>query len=83
MNDENTPCIKKWEYRLLVEFWDHEKGGFYWADNETDPRDSQERLAALNQQGWETVMTFPCGARLKQHNYLLKRPVDQNVENTG
>jgi hypothetical protein len=71
--------MKKWEYQLLVEFWDHEKGRFYWADNETDPRDSQERLDALRQEGWETALAFPCGARVRQHNYLLKRPIDERA----
>lgn len=68
--------MKKCEYRLLVELWDNEKGGFYWADNETDPRTSRERVQALEQDGWETVMEFPCGRRIPQHNYLLKRALE-------
>ena len=75
--------MKKWEYRLLVQFWDHEKGGFYWADHETDPRSSQERLDALRRQGWETVLAFPCGARVPQHNYLLKRPAEESVHSAA
>ena len=71
--------MKKWEYRLLVQLWDHEQGRFYWADHESDPRSSQERLEALRQEGWETVSAFPAGMRGSQHNYLLKRSVDTNV----
>ncbi len=63
--------MKKWEYRLLVQFWDHEKERFYWADQETDPRSSQKRLDALRRQGWETVLAFPCGERVRQHNCRL------------
>jgi hypothetical protein len=70
--------MKKFEYKLLVQLWDHEKGRFYWADHETDWRDSGERLDALAQEGWETVSTFPCEGRVAQQNYLLRRPVDEN-----
>lgn len=69
--------MKKWEYRLLVALWDHDKGRFYWADNERDQRNSQERLEALAQEGWETVSSFPCGVQVKQQNYLLRRPVTE------
>jgi hypothetical protein len=71
--------MKKWEYKLLVQLWDQQKGRFYWADHETDPRTSQERLDALAQEGWETVSAFPCGAHVTQHNYLLRRPVSESV----
>ena len=71
-------CMKKWEYQLLIQFWDHAKGRLYWADHETDLRDSQERLEALAQEGWETLSAFPCGSRVRQHNYLLRRPLDES-----
>ena len=69
--------MKKCEYRLLVELWDHEEQHFYWADNETDRRNSQERLHALAQEGWETLSAFPCRSSITQHNYLLKRPLEK------
>ena len=72
--------MKKWEYLLLVQLWDHEKQRFYWADHETDSRDSQERLEALAQEGWETLSAFPCGARATQQNYLLKRSVGEQTD---
>ena len=71
--------MKKWEYRLLVQLWDREKQTFYWADNERDLRNSQERLEALEQEGWEAVSAFPCGSASTQRNYLLKRLVDARV----
>jgi len=71
--------MKKWEYRLLVALWDRDRGLFYWADNDRDRRNSQERLDALAQEGWETVSSFPCGAQVPQHNYLLRRPVTENL----
>ena len=71
--------MKKWKYELLVQLWDHEKQQFYWADHETDPRDSQERLEALAQEGWVILSAFPCGGRVTQHNYLLRRPLDESV----
>lgn len=71
--------MKKWEYQLLVQLWDHQRQQFYWADHETDPRDSQERVDALQQEGWETVSVFPCGERVRQHNYLLRRPADEHI----
>jgi hypothetical protein len=74
--------MKKWEYQLLVQLWDHEKGGFYWADNERDPRCPQECLDALRRKGWEAVLPFPCGTRVPQHNYLLKRPVVDRAHGT-
>jgi hypothetical protein len=70
--------MKKWEYQLLVQLWDHEKGQFYWADHETDPRSAKERLEALEGEGWQVVSAFPCGTRVPQHNYLLKRGMDGN-----
>ncbi len=73
-------CMKKWEYQLLVQFWDHEKGQFYWADDETDRRNSQERLDALRRVGWETLLSFPCGTRVRQHNYLLRRPIVEGAQ---
>ena len=76
-NDRKIIYMKKWEYRLLVALWDHDKGRFYWADNERDQRNSQERLEALAQEGWETVSSFPCGVQVKQQNYLLRRPVTE------
>jgi hypothetical protein len=65
--------MKKWEYQLLVQLWDHDRGRFYWADNETDPRSSKERLHALEAEGWQVVSAFPCEGRVAQHNYLLRR----------
>jgi len=73
INDRKMSCMKKWEYQLLVQLWDHQRGRFYWADNETDPRSPQERLDILAQDGWEVLSTFPCGARFPQQNYLLRR----------
>ena len=66
--------MKKWDYQLLVQIWDRQKGRFYWADNETDPRSPEERLEILAQDGWEVLSAFPCGARDTQKNYLLRRP---------
>ena len=63
--------MKKCEYRLLVELWHREKGRFYWADNETDRRNSQERLDALAQEGWEVLSAFPYGASATQQNCRL------------
>ena len=71
--------MKKTEYRLLVQLWDLQKGKFYWADNESDPRDAQERLEALHREGWETVSTFPCGSASTQRNYLLQRAVVESL----
>jgi len=71
--------MKQWEYKLLVQLWDHDKQRFYWADHESDPRSSQERVEALRQEGWETVSAFPCGERVRQHNYLLRRSVGVNL----
>ena len=79
MLDGKMLTMKKWEYRLLVQLWDHETQRFYWADHETDPRTSKERLHALAQEGWKTVSAFPCGEKVAQHNYLLKRPVDEPI----
>jgi len=71
--------MKKWEYTLLIQLWDNEKRRFYWADHESDPRSSQERVDALAQEGWETVSAFPCGERVKQQNYLLRRSAGNNL----
>jgi hypothetical protein len=65
--------MKKWDYQLLVQLWDSQRGRFYWADNEMDPRSPQERLEGLEQDGWEILSTFPCGAKDTQQNYLLRR----------
>jgi hypothetical protein len=75
--------MKKWKYKLLVQLWDREKQQFYWADHETDPRDSRERLNALAQEGWETLSAVPCGGRVTQHNYLLRRPLDEGVHSAS
>ena len=79
LNDWKILYMKKWEYTLLVQLWDHDKQCFYWADQELDPRSSQERVAALHQEGWETVSSFPCGDRVRQHNYLLRRAAGVNI----
>jgi hypothetical protein len=65
--------MKKWEYKLLVQFWDHDRQRFYWADDERDHRSSQERLKDLEEEGWEMLSAFPCGERVPQQNYLLRR----------
>ena len=72
--------MKKWEYQLLVQLWDHERQRFYWADHETDENSAKERLYALGQEGWQVVSEFPCGARVAQHNYLLRRPFGGEFE---
>jgi len=78
LHDRKNLRMKKWEYTLLVQLWDPGLGRFYWADHETDPRNSQERLEALAQEGWEVVSAFPCGERVRQQNYLLRRSALQN-----
>ena len=70
--------MKKWQYQLLIQLWDRETQRFYWADSETDPRSSQERIKALEGEGWQVVSSFPCGERVAQHNYLLKRAAAVN-----
>ena len=67
--------MKKNEYLLLVQLWDSQQGKFYWADNESDPREAHERIEALQQEGWQTLSTFPCGSASTQRNYLLQRAV--------
>src|SRR5437868_5034607 len=79
LNDGKMLTMKKWEYTLLVQLWDHETQRFYWADHETDSRTSKERLHALAQEGWKTVSAFPCGERVKQQNYLLRRSAGNNL----
>jgi hypothetical protein len=71
--------MKKQEYRLLVQFWDNEEGRLYWADQESDPRSSQERVDALAPEGWETVSAFPCGERIRRQNYLLRRSAGESI----
>ena len=73
LTDGKMLSMKKWEYKLLVQLWDSDKGRFYWADHERDPRNAQERLDALNREGWETVSAFPSGIQGSQRNYLLRR----------
>ena len=77
--DGKMLTMKKCEYQLLVQLWDHETQRFYWADHESDPRTSKERLHALAQEGWETVSSFPCGERVRQQNYLLRRLAEVNI----